>query len=700
MKYQVFQIVLFVLAVSFRMQAQVGRADSLKQLLGSAPRDTHRVSLLTDYVWEIAGDQPEEALLLVREAVQLAQQLGYRKGEATAWNAMGAAEEELDSLDKAVECYLKAGIIRGEIGDMLGLASVHNNLGNVYEIQGKMPEALSERRESLRIVEELGDSVRIARAHLSLGNLFEGMGLMPEAYDQVYAALRIYDSRSDSLGLAHVYTSLGHIRLEMSLFEKAAEYYRNALRIRQKLADPESLANALSDLANALDEMKNKDSTRVAIGYYDQALKIRESVGDMAGVAVIYNNIGVAYKHLEDYDKAMDYLRKGLEIQQQLDDQSELMRVYNSIGDVLYGQGKYREALDYTLRYAKLANSVDDKKFIQRSLKDLGKLYAALGDWKKAYDYRVQYDELRWEMLSERQAEDFERKEVLFTDGRRQREIDRQKHELAQAKIRTWALVGGALALTLLVLLLFNRNRIRKRANSDLAAKNRQIEQERERADALLRNILPEKTAAELKLNNAVKPQRYESVTVLFSDFKGFTTVAELLSPEELVQELDECFRCFDSIVDKYGLEKIKTIGDAYMCAGGLPEPSETHALDTVMAALEMQQAMQKIIQKKIGEGKPYFEMRIGVHTGPVVAGVVGFRKFAYDIWGDTVNTAARLEQGGEPGKVNISETTREAVKDQFSCYYRGKLPAKNKGEIAMYFVDTVGGEGSYVWQN
>jgi class 3 adenylate cyclase len=259
---------------------------------------------------------------------------------------------------------------------------------------------------------------------------------------------------------------------------------------------------------------------------------------------------------------------------------------------------------------------------------------------------------------------------------------------LAQAKTRTWALIGGALALALLVLLLFNRNRIRKRANRDLAIKNTQIEQERERADALLRNILPEKTAAELKINNAVKPQRYESVTVLFSDFKGFTTVAELLSPEELVQELDECFRCFDSIVDKYGLEKIKTIGDAYMCAGGLPEPSETHALDTVRAALEMQREMQRIIQSKISEGKPYFEMRIGVHTGPVVAGVVGFRKFAYDIWGDTVNTAARLEQGGEPGKVNISETTWEAVKDQFNCHYRGKLPAKNKGEIAMYFVE------------
>ena len=688
MKYRFCHIIVFVLVVSVQIRAQEGRADSLKILLASAPRDTHRVSLLADYAWEIVDDNPEEALLLTREAVQLAQQLGYRKGEAAAWNTMGLAEEVRDSMERAIEYYLKARRIREETGDRLGVASIHNNLGNVYEHQGKLMEALAERKASLRIAEELGDSIRIARAHLNLGSQFENMGLLPEAYDQVHAALKIYDTRSDSTALARVYTNLGHIRLEAGIFTDAIGYYRSALRIRQKLDDPESLATALNDLANALDELKIDDSTRVAIDLYEQALKIRESAVDLAGIAELYNNMGDAYKHLEDYNRAMNCLRKSLKIQQELDSPLELMRVYNNIGDVLYRQGKYREALKYTLRYAKIAEKTSEKKFIQRSLKDLSKLYAAMGDWKKAYDYRVQYDELRWKMLDERQVEDFERKEALFTDGRKQREIDRQNHELAQAKTRTWALIGGALALALLVLLLFNRNRIRKRANRDLAIKNTQIEQERERADALLRNILPEKTAAELKINNAVKPQRYESVTVLFSDFKGFTTVAELLSPEELVQELDECFRCFDSIVDKYGLEKIKTIGDAYMCAGGLPEPSETHALDTVRAALEMQREMQRIIQSKISEGKPYFEMRIGVHTGPVVAGVVGFRKFAYDIWGDTVNTAARLEQGGEPGKVNISETTWEAVKDQFNCHYRGKLPAKNKGEIAMYFVE------------
>jgi class 3 adenylate cyclase len=201
-------------------------------------------------------------------------------------------------------------------------------------------------------------------------------------------------------------------------------------------------------------------------------------------------------------------------------------------------------------------------------------------------------------------------------------------------------------------------------------------------------NILPASTAEELKEHNSVRPVRYESATVLFTDFKGFTKIAELVTPEELVRELDDCFRMFDEIVQRHGLEKIKTIGDAYMCAGGLPQPNTTHALDAVKAGIEMVRGLHRMMEQKAAEGKPVFQMRVGIHTGPVVAGVVGSHKFAYDIWGDTVNTAARMEQGSEPGRVNISGATYELVKEVFPCMYRGALEAKNKGAIEMYFVE------------
>ena len=176
---------------------------------------------------------------------------------------------------------------------------------------------------------------------------------------------------------------------------------------------------------------------------------------------------------------------------------------------------------------------------------------------------------------------------------------------------------------------------------------------------------------------------------MLFTDFKGFTSYSEKMSPQDLVKDIDECFKGFDRITTKYGIEKIKTIGDSYMCAGGLPVEKKTNPEDTINAALEMRDFVLSGMQKKIAEGKPFFEIRIGVHTGPVVAGIVGIKKFAYDIWGDAVNIASRMESSGEAGKVNISGSTYEIVKDKFTCTHRGKIEAKNKGEIDMYFVES-----------
>jgi class 3 adenylate cyclase len=177
-------------------------------------------------------------------------------------------------------------------------------------------------------------------------------------------------------------------------------------------------------------------------------------------------------------------------------------------------------------------------------------------------------------------------------------------------------------------------------------------------------------------------------VTVLFTDFKDFTSISQRVSAELLVSELDYCFSAFDNIIKKSGIEKIKTIGDSYMCASGLPMLSYTHAADMLNAAIEIRTFMTDRKKEKELRGEFCFEVRIGIHTGPVVAGIVGVNKYSYDIWGDTVNIASRMETSGEAGKVNISGTTYELVKDKFKCIYRGKVQAKNKGEIDMYFVE------------
>jgi histidine kinase len=214
-----------------------------------------------------------------------------------------------------------------------------------------------------------------------------------------------------------------------------------------------------------------------------------------------------------------------------------------------------------------------------------------------------------------------------------------------------------------------------------------ELQLEKKKADDLLLNILPKEVADELKNTGRSRARRYEEVTVMFTDFKNFTQHSVNLAPEELVGEVDFCFRKFDQIITKYGLEKIKTIGDAYLCVGGIPEDPES-VLRTIKAAVEMRDFIVQIQEERQTKKEVFFQMRIGITTGPVVAGIVGEKKFAYDIWGDTVNTAARMEQTGEVGKINVSGVTYELIKDKFECIYGGKVSAKNKGEIDMYFVE------------
>ena len=213
---------------------------------------------------------------------------------------------------------------------------------------------------------------------------------------------------------------------------------------------------------------------------------------------------------------------------------------------------------------------------------------------------------------------------------------------------------------------------------------------EKEKTEELLANVLPKNTANEIMEKGKATKIKYNFVTVLFSDIQGFTKIAEEMNPEVLIDELDKFFFYFDSVVEKFGIEKIKTIGDAYMCAGGIPEKNRTNPVEVILAALEMKGFMQRLKETSELEGMKYWDIRIGIHTGTVIAGVVGQKKLSYDIWGDTVNIASRMESSGEAGKINISGTTYEFVKEFFTCEYRGKMPVKYKGELEMYFVNGI----------
>ncbi len=682
-------------------------ADSLMGLLKKARPDTNRVNLLNDLAWELKFDDPKTAILHLDSAMALSKRLGFKKGEGNALNFRGVVADIHGQPDVAVDFFQQSKQVREQLGDRKGMASLLNNIANVKENKGDYLGALDGYQQSLKIREELGDTARILRSYYNIANLQEKMGDYPEALENIFLYLEGADPDSEADGIANAWNIVGNIRTENDRFKEAEVAYQKALDLHKSLGNEWQQASVLTNLANLNDsqgeDLMDVDSFtqttqrffETALVIYRDALAIRERLEDEAGQAEIFNNIGYTLKNLGTfYDKkgnvalaqktwaeTEEYFAKSLKIREKLEDRAGVMEVYNGIADVRRRQKRFPEALEYTERYYAIAKDIGNKKFQQSALKDFARIHFKMGNFETAYRYREQYDELRYSTFSEERINAEQRREAVYTNKKKQQEIEKQQQalQLQEAQLRSertfrYSLLGGAGLLSLLALTLFRSNRTVKR--------------EKQRSDDLLLNILPAQTAEELKSHGKAKARRYDSVTVLFTDFKGFTAISEQIPAEALVAELDECFRAFDEIVGRYGIEKIKTIGDAYFCAAGLPEPSTTHAEDMVRAAMEMQVFMKKFGEKQRSDSKPVFVCRIGIHTGPVVAGVVGQKKFAYDIWGDTVNMGARMESSGEPERVNISEATYELVKDKFRCIPRGKVVAKGKGEVEMYFVE------------
>lgn len=249
-------------------------------------------------------------------------------------------------------------------------------------------------------------------------------------------------------------------------------------------------------------------------------------------------------------------------------------------------------------------------------------------------------------------------------------------------------LLGSILLVYLIIVL--NQRQLRSRnkiLEQKVHERTSELISEKAKSDELLLNILPAEVAEELKNTGSLQAKQFDEVTIVFTDFVGFTSISEKLSPTELVEEIHHCFKAFDAIIEKNKLEKIKTIGDAYMAVCGMPIRDFDHAKRVAQAAIDIKHFMEGYQEERKSQKKSYFEIRIGINSGPVIAGIVGVKKYAYDIWGDTVNTAARMEQNCEAGKINISGSTHELIKSSFNCSYRGKIDAKNKGMIDMYYL-------------
>ncbi len=460
--------------------------------------------------------------------------------------------------------------------------------------------------------------------------------------------------------------------------KNAMLYYKKAIASLRNTSDTLALASVI---LNAGDELFRNKEYDAAILNFNESGALFESVNYDVGKAYTLGNIGMVYANTGKNDLAEKNINEAIRILQESQDYNPVSVYLMSMADIYLEKEEHQTAINYAHKSLSLAKEFGLKEQIVDANLKLSQLYELIGELVVSYKHYKDHIVYRDSLINIKTVQNLAEQRSDFEVSQKQIEVNLLEQKRKNQRIVVIA-TGIALFLIGLLAILLYRRYVFVRKTKQI------IEEERDRSDRLLLNILPEETAAELKQNGVVKAKKYEAVTVLFSDFKGFTAYSEKLSPETLVETVGFYFSRFDEIMEKYGLEKIKTIGDAYMCAGGLHQQTADHAHKMVSAALEIVHFVEET-KNDVAANAMSFDIRIGINTGPVVAGVVGTKKFAYDIWGDTVNVAARMETLSDPGKINVSEATYELIKDSWNCTYRGEIEVKNRGALKMYFVDT-----------
>jgi adenylate cyclase len=531
------------------------------------------------------------------------------------------------------------------------------------------PASLARAREALALAQAQSFAQGVAEAYANIGIAFRNQSQYDSALHYLLNALKTNESNQDQDRVAANLNSIGSVYYYQNNPEKAKEFYQRALAIYEKTGNILGRAASFMGLG-----VVHKPEPDKALDYYFRASAIYDQTGNNAEKAQNLNNIGNIYRAKGDKVKARQYFERAAEINKLIGNQQSLVVNLMNIGEIYQQDRLYKLAEANYQEAVKVAISGNLKLASAQCYRRLVEFYKAQGRFELALEYLDKAVENEQSIYNDEKSRQISELQTIYETKQQQQENDALKLVNQRQQI---AVVAGAVVLFLLGVLALGFFRGRERL--------RRVNQQ---SDRLLTNILPEEVAAELKAMGRSIPKSYERVTVLFTDLRGFTQLAERLSPWELVQQLEHCFLAFDEIIDTHGLEKIKTLGDGYLCAGGVPVANDTNPLDAVRAGLAMQDFMRQWNQERAAAGDPPLELRVGVHTGRVVAGVVGKNKFAYDIWGDTVNLASRMESSGEPGRVNISGATYELVRASFVCTHRGKIYAKNKGEVDMYFVE------------
>jgi class 3 adenylate cyclase/Tfp pilus assembly protein PilF len=583
-------------------------------------------------------------------ALSHARRLSYATGEAQALTLAGNTASRQHNYNEALGYYREALRIRMHLDDKHAAGHIQAKMGNTELRSGNYDSALNHYNKALDLLSGYNDELIIADINANSGLIYSVQGNYTRALKSHLQSLAIYERLHETMRIASACSNIGLIYTEQQNYTEALKMSERALNIYEKSNNLGLVSDILVNIGIVYQEQEQYDK---ALEAHKRALSLYENMGDNARIATTYSNIGNVYKKQGNNESALDFYNRSLFLFEKVNDKRGLVQSYNNLGELYYELGNNKEAHRYLKSAVELAEDSGLKNQLRKAYEYISVLYARAQSYEEAYKYHILYTKLDKEISNAEIAGQMAQIALRH-------EIEQKERDAEMERIK----------------------------NIELQKAYDLIENEKKRSEELLLNILPEEVSQELKEFGKTKARSFDIVTVLFADIKGFTKISEQLSAEEIVSGIDQYFEVFDLIVEKHGIEKIKTIGDAYLCVSGMPIADPLHAERMITVAREFIKAVTAIKEERTAQGKQSFDFRIGIHSGPVVAGVVGIKKFAYDIWGDTVNTASRMQSNSEPNRINISESTYRLIQHKIDCLYRGEIEAKNKGKLKMYFVD------------
>jgi class 3 adenylate cyclase/Tfp pilus assembly protein PilF len=627
----------------------------IQQIYEWRSNQSYSLRILGSIAWRIA--KYNIALQYLNQAYTISIQIHDDQGLTKIIGNLGNVYMYMGDHTKALEYFNQALLHSEESGEQHTTAFLCVNIGLVYANIADYNQALEMYNRALYIFEMIEDILRIAQTNGNIGSVYTQLGDYKTALEYNNRALSVFQTLGLSTMIAGAMINVGIVYYHLGQFTIALEYMSKALSTHKELGDTTHIARAMGNMASIYADLQQYQN---ALDYYLQAIEMYQKLGEQSMYAKMLQNLGTVYAELKQYDKAIEILLQSYELHKELGEKSALANVMTVIGSV-YSTTEYKEynlikAQQYLVQSLEINQEIGAKKNLYEAHKLLASIYKQQEQWKQTQYHFEQFHTLKEEVHNEHvqhQANLLEQRR-LIEEREKGLAIERAKHEATQK---------------------------------------------------LLFNVLPPSIARRMIEGEHLIAEKLQNVSVLFADIVNFTKLSQLISAEELVQGLNTMFSAFDSIADKYHLEKIKTIGDAYMVVAGAPEPRADHALAIASMAIEMMEAMHQFRSKSTGKE---IHIRIGIHSGEVVAGVIGKKKFSYDLWGDAVNTASRMETHGEPGKVHISNDFRIALKtmvetqtfaslpehlsyntkNKFHFIPRGEMQIKGKGIMHTYFLE------------